>query len=371
MSNYLTIPHTRTLQVRVRSFEIAKALHLRKHESFYLGGSTACITNFSHALRVAVSEALRMDEIIPIEGVKYLRPARIYKPSWAMKAQKRVLLERILREYQVDTLISADFDGVPPLHNYKGMVICDLVDDTFGFPGEEGAKRATPKALIETMRRADIIVAASDELAALAQGLVGGTAKVISVPNGVWVEEYEKSLSKSVTQLRSKYHLPVDKAICLMSGHLSSWTGVDFIEKLFNKHAALLKNHLLLLVGPSYREIQNSENVRWLGPVAWSQMPEIIHLADKGLIPFDPCEFTHKALPLKAVEYSIMRKHIIATPLRQLIKLNWPNVTFVPQREDEWLRAIQYPGSQAEGVASDIRAYDWTNLVEPIADLVK
>jgi glycosyltransferase involved in cell wall biosynthesis len=370
IKNILMVPHTSTLKVRVRSFEIGKTLAGKGHNVFYWHYDSSERNGRLELVRIAVSELFKTDEIFPLHGVSVLRTSRIYKPQFIKYWYNNLQLERIVDKYGIDAIICADFSRLARPRGFAGKFMFDYVDDTMGYPGiSESRKRKLAKILALQFDQSDYIIASSDCLfEQLEKKWKIPSKKIVNVANGVQLSTYLNQTQETITELRRKYGLPEKRIISFIGNH-AKWSGIDFVYDLFDRHSSELEDFVLLLVGPSYRHFQNKDNIMNLGSVPWGRIPELIRLSDCGLLPFQESDFTSHALPLKVIEYSILGKPIISSPLRQLQKLDWPNLLFVPLEDRLWVEAIRNSPTKEIKVPG-IDKFDWDNLVERLEHII-
>jgi glycosyltransferase involved in cell wall biosynthesis len=81
----------------------------------------------------------------------------------------------------------------------------------------------------------------------------------------------------------------------------------------------------ILLAGPAQKStaedlgfLTRRENVVWIGPVEYPDLPTIIAAFDVGLIPYAENEYTRNVFPLKLYEYLAAGKPVVATGLPEL-----------------------------------------------------
>lgn len=362
--NILIIPHTSTLRVRVRSFEIGKALSRRGHTVYYWHYDSSDRDMPAALARIALSEFFKMDEVFPIEGVNVLRTSRIYRPHAVKHHYNDRQLARIVKKFAIDTIICAEFSRLSRPRDFNGRYLFDYVDDSMGFPGiSEKRKKSLDDIFKSQFRQSNLVIASSE---CLQDQLVNRwgipVEQVIYIPNGVWSSFY-RATSDNDNEVRCRYSLPEGRRIASFIGNHANWSGVDFVYDLFSRNNEALRDWILLLVGPSYREFANRHNVVNLGTVPWSAIPELIKISDCGLLPFHESDFTSHALPLKVVEYSVLGKPLLASPLRQVGRLGWPNICTLPLNESSWIDALTHcPANEFEVPA--VLAFDWELLAE-------
>lgn len=365
---FLIIPHTSTLAVRVRSFELARALAIRGHEVFYWHSDNSERRGILSLARIAIAELLKVDETFPILGIELLRTSRIYRPSGLANSFGNRQLTRICLKYGIDVIISASFaDYKKPKWDFCRYAF-DFVDDSAGFPGiskkEKMARERHVKRQIET---SDFVIASSSSIKEKLHSQYGlPEQKLFFLPNGVWIDEYRSAKVVS-SETRKKYRIPNGKRVASLIGNHSKWSGIDFVHQLFAENRNDLSDWVLVLAGPSYRKFPECENVIDLGAIPWKDVAPLMKISDCGLLPFEISDFTANALPLKVLEYSALSKRILCTELSELRNLNWPNLLFLPRHKPAWLGALKNL-PLAEVHVCEVEKFDWRLLTDTLLD---
>jgi glycosyltransferase involved in cell wall biosynthesis len=91
----------------------------------------------------------------------------------------------------------------------------------------------------------------------------------------------------------------------------------------------------LLLAGPADERLAGAlaslatrANVRWLGQIAYDELPSVVAAFDVGLIPYETNAYTRNVFPLKLYEYLAAGKPVVATGLPELSGME-PDVVVV------------------------------------------
>lgn len=226
---------------------------------------------------------------------------------------------------------------VPSLNRYFGACGEDLrvfyaTDD---FVAGADLMRLSPHRLRREMRRqprdADLVVAASP---ALAETFRSAGHDPLLLPNGC------DAASFTVTDEAEPpldVHLPPPVAGYI--GHLSSRIDVRFLDAVADR------GHSLLLVGasprgalpPELRRLVERENVAWIGPRPFEQLPSYLRLIDVGVVPYATSAFNQASFPLKALEYLAAGRPVVSTPIDAM----------------RWLRDQHGPGADGPELGSD------------------
>ncbi len=165
---------------------------------------------------------------------------------------------------------------------------------------------------------------ASSRIVAVSRGvrddLVGRfripTKKIDVVPNGANTRVFRPLDRRSC---RSDLSLPVDALVACFVGNVVSWQGVDVLVRA----AALLKSELPTLItlvvgdGVSIEDARSlaarhqiADRVRFVGAVAYADVPRFINAADICVAPFRK---SRKASPIKIFEYLACERPVVTS----------------------------------------------------------
>jgi glycosyltransferase involved in cell wall biosynthesis len=100
-------------------------------------------------------------------------------------------------------------------------------------------------------------------------------------------------------------------------GHINSRTDLALLEAIADSGGSLL------LIGPRdpafeparFERLAARENVAYLGPRPFEQLPAYFKLIDVGLVPYGPTEFNLHSFPMKTLEYLAAGRPVVATSL--------------------------------------------------------
>jgi glycosyltransferase involved in cell wall biosynthesis len=100
------------------------------------------------------------------------------------------------------------------------------------------------------------------------------------------------------------------------------------------------RSRSILIAGPVdpslEREVQaltRRENVTWIGPVPYAEIPAVVSVFDVGVIPYLENSYTRNVFPLKLFEYLAAGKPVLATGLPELAGME-PDVRLVRDGEE-------------------------------------
>ncbi|MHB1295057.1 MAG: glycosyltransferase [Anaerolineae bacterium] len=255
----------------------------------------------------------------------------------------------------------------------SGRVKRVIYDDWDSFPGLERtgpALRATARRELLCVRTADAVMTVNDLLADLRRDQ--GAQEVLVVPNGVDLPLF--------TQARARRPHPPTMAY---TGTLSPLWGIDLAIRAM---PALLRSipdlrFLIAGSGPAAAELQAlsrslglTEHVRFLGQLAYEDLPGVLAQADLGVLTSRPdSAFRKYASPLKLIEYLAAGLPVIATRVGQTeITMREADAgALIDFRVDQFVAAALTLLSDAPARAFYARAaadyaarFDWPVLLE-------
>ena len=128
-------------------------------------------------------------------------------------------------------------------------------------------------------------------------------------------------------------------------GHLNSRTDLALLEAVADAGTSLL------LIGPKdpafeperFERLARRDNVAYLGPRPFEQLPAYFRLIDVGLVPYGPTEFNLHSFPMKTLEYLAAGRPVVSTSL--------PAVRWL---DTELVTLADTPGQFAAGVAREV-----------------
>lgn len=206
-----------------------------------------------------------------------------------------------------------------------------------------------------------------------------GFTNVISVPNGVDLEQFTDSPQKTRTELG----LP-DGYIAMYVGHLYGWKGVDVVVEAARR--SKIENLTFVFVGGTevdlarYRaETKNIDNVVFLGHRPRHEIPQYIKNANVLLLPNVPVSLESQLYtsPIKMFEYMASGVPIVASDLPSIREvLNSTNAVLVePQNPDALLSGVgEAFGSDTKSITEqarrDVEQYTWNSRAVKVLDFV-
>jgi len=158
-------------------------------------------------------------------------------------------------------------------------------------------------------------------------------------------------------------------ALAYIGNHIADFDGTEMLVEAFLRARRTRPDLALLLIGPGSdrvpraRGIGLDQGVHVVGPVRTEEVWDYFHAADLGLLPFILEPGTHHCLPLKVLEFGAAGKPLLATPLHELQRLDFPHVRFAPYDAEAWSRAlldeITYAQPDGARLEAALRQFSW------------
>lgn len=186
-------------------------------------------------------------------------------------------------------------------------------------------------------------------------------AKLLSVPNGIHLEDFAGPESKE--DARARLGLPPGKTIAMYTGKIGGWKGVDTLLDA----SKLLPEHIIVaIVGGEEDQIQKLRprysKVIFLGRRPYGEMKDNQAAADMLILPNTAKDATSVTFtsPLKLFSYMASKRPIIASDLPSIREVidDDTAVFFKPDEPQDLAQAITFLSGNAEvGTTVADRAY--------------
>ncbi|MFQ6099703.1 MAG: glycosyltransferase [Anaerolineae bacterium] len=373
----LFLPHFPGLNVRVRSYELARCLadaHTIHYLCWPVLRARAELLRAWHGVR-CWARPLRVRALG--SGVHELRASRLLLKGSLAQAYNRYQLARWIAELDIDVVVSADFRYTPFPHWFKGRVVYvyDMVDAFWDERRHEAAH--IRKFVGGELAKADVVTVCSRRLAENVRRLWGREVEVL--PNGADLAELRAVAPEDVTRLRASLGLEGRWVIGSIGNH-GPWSGLELLLGAFQRIRARMPEVALLIVGPGSEvdrlspRYERDPDVCFTGPRPPEEMPLFFNALDVGTLPFEVSEFTHSALPLKVIEYSACNKPVVSTPLRGVMDLAFPNIRLAESDVEAWAAALLAARTHSwdrHDLACSVEAYDWHAIAGRLLDAIE
>ncbi len=216
--------------------------------------------------------------------------------------------------------ITAKLCRIPVLLDYPDAWT-PLACETAGVRPESLTGRILTFIERRVARIADGATAVTEGVASYARN-VGVRSVLDVIPNGVDTGTFDPN-HHDVQQVRHELGLSSDDKVFLYAGRIDAHTRVgDLVAGFADLFSAKSKNIKLLIVGDGPFETEllrqrngHSEQVIFLPPVAYKEMPRVISASDVCVAFFPRTRSTEHGFPLVLLEYLALGKPVICTPL--------------------------------------------------------
>lgn len=348
--NILFIPHVPNLSVINRVYEFAK-----NTDNYFLNWE---IDNASFKNKIFS----QLNSLVYRQNAKIVQIPLLFKPDSLAIKFNTFNLNRLIEKLQIDVVVNANallFD----IKSIKVPVIYDLVDDHLETNDDIGLNAKRVEKIKKDIKNSKGVVCVTEILEKKVQEL-GLHQNTTTIDNGVYIEKFHKA-----KDLKKELGLEGKKVFGFVGG-VDAWTGIEQAIEQYLK----IKNDTdaLLIVGGNdgmyYKNLvkKYADDILFIGKVAPENVADYFKTIDIGLIPFELNDFTHNALPIKALEYALAGAHVISTPLRGLIAKNFPFVTFC--EIENFAECMQ---KDYDAVEYDFSDLSWKKQGEKLIQFVK
>lgn len=253
----------------------------------------------------------------------------------------------------------------PPPHSERAYhTHFDLIDNFFDEWPANRLGNARRRFLAGAMRHCDTLSACSHLLCDVATKYTG--RKAAFAPNGATRADFDRVPPAEITAIRSRFKLEGRFVVGYIGNHTMYSNGMDRIVHGWLK--AALPNATLLIVGPDADKLTHTlpatPSIVTVGPVPPEQVSAYFLACDAGVHPYDATPACDVALPLNVIEFSLIGRPMLCTPLRELKRLGWPNLRFASGfSADDWAAALKDAASFASfdnaALQPMLAPYDW------------
>jgi glycosyltransferase involved in cell wall biosynthesis len=211
------------------------------------------------------------------------------------------------------------------------FAVYDCVDDYAEQAGNDRRKRALLSAQDALAASRSRLVFAT--AAGLAERHLKNNRKTHLVRNVGDYAHFSRAADESIaSEIRAERPGPV---IGFAGNFLANKVDFELLEAIATRRP----DWVLLLVGPARDDTRSAvhalaerENVRWLGPIAYDELPRYVAAFDVATIPYLRNAYTRNCFPLKTYEYLAAGKPVVASGLPELERME-PHVVVAADAE--------------------------------------
>jgi len=315
----------------------------------------------NHTLWAKITSQLRsLFRLISLKN-ELMQVPLLFKPQKLAVQWNTLMLNRAVKKYQIDIVVNANallFD----VSKISVPVIYDLVDDHLEINRALGLTASRIEKIKKDIRNAKGVVCVTEQLEQKAKQLNPCT---VTIENGLYLDRFSASRS-----LKKALGIEGKKVYGYIGG-VEAWTGIDRACEAYLK----IRNDrtAMIVVGNSesmfFRSLKQTyrDAIYFVGAVPPSEVGNYFKSIDVGMIPFVLNDFTHNALPIKALEYGLAGAQVISTPLRALEAKQFPFVHFASiEMFDRVMQSLE-----RKEMTFDFTAYSWEKQSEKLMMFVK
>jgi glycosyltransferase involved in cell wall biosynthesis len=203
------------------------------------------------------------------------------------------------------------------------VIVYDCMDDFKEFLGESSSLICME---FELLKKADIVFTGGAHLYETKKGLF---KEGYFLPCGVDYDHFSKTCQNKPDNIKDLHGL-----IAGYFGAIDERLNLELLMYITEK----LPYINFVFIGPilkiNYTELFQKPNVKYIGEVDYSELPNYGSYFDICLIPFDINDLTKTMNPTKTLEYFAMGKPVLSTPLPDIINLFGDNVHIGKSKEE-------------------------------------
>jgi glycosyltransferase involved in cell wall biosynthesis len=248
----------------------------------------------------------------------------------------------------------------------ESRVVYHCVDEYSAFAGV--AREPLRRMEQELVRRADLVLASSETLAAERRPL---NPRTHFVSHGVDVAHFSRALEPDLAVPAEAAGLA--RPVIGFFGLIAEWLDLELIAEIARRRPAWS----VLMIGKANVDtgaLRRLPNVRLLGQKPYADLPAYCRAFDVGIIPFRIDALTVRANPLKLREYLAAGLPVVSSDLPEVRK--YAGLVRVATRADEFISAIEAALAErgedrARARVAAMAQESWEARVEEISDLIE
>lgn len=290
--------------------------------------------------------------IIPYHDLGIVRKINNYNlKKYLRRKYNQYKLKDVLL-FTSNVLIADIYEQIKP-----GIGVYFCLDDYTKFDGAFKIIEILEKKLLE---KVEISFCVSDLLVRTRKPLKGSS---YHLPQGIHSDHFLTHSKTRPIELSNVSH-----PIVGFFGLFSHWTDIDLISECASKYS----EYNFVLIGPSDISLDTliaKQNVIYLGPKAFKELPEYASCFDVGLIPFKINDLTLAVNPLKLLEYFSLGIPVVSTPLPEVAKFG--DLVYIGTTMDEFIQKIKTAVEENDDYLRKARIekakqYSWVDIADNI-----
>jgi len=300
-----------------------------------------------------------------------LRYSKILRRLNERLSRKKII--ELVKEQSIDIIVTSNCEFITPFH--QAPVIFDYIDDHTAYfrdilksielANEIGQKVST------LLERSDLICTISHGLYREAERI---NKNVVLIPNGVDVKKFREA--------KRAAYFKGDPKIIGYVGNFGRFSGLLRLLMTIPIVTRSTKNLKYVIVGggdqigDAMRYVKRrklEQYIIFLGRIPRNKIPGIIKSFDIGVVPFDKCQFTDNACPIKIFEYTAAGIPVVSTKLEEVKRLGFSNVFLAEDNvEDLSKRILQTLELEKIDIPwHRLKSYDWGAIALKFSQIIK
>lgn len=184
-----------------------------------------------------------------------------------------------------------------------------------------------------------LVVSTAKKLKKISEDIRGSSEKIILVPNGVNLEDFDKTgfnIAKRMKQIVDK-----SKPIIGYYGALANWFDYEKIRKLAQQRP----DYEIVLIGMNYDRSYDKSgldklfNVSYLGIINYIDLITYSAFFDVCMVPFIKNDITDSTSPVKIFEYMALEKPIVTTDINECKSYESCQIAY---SDDDFIEKVDY-----------------------------
>jgi|GEM_PF-748859 len=357
-------------KMKIRLIEVAQCLS-SKYKVYLLSWQATLSMNFLKRAFSCILDLFKIPKIYRSQKLTHIEFPILHRPLLIALKFNSYFLKRFIQKENIDLVISGSYYmfSIPKERNYK--YILDLADlPAFG---NNYFDRFIYQQTKQEAKKADTITVISYGLSKYI--LENYQRNAYIVPNGAYINRLRSFNPYELEKLREKYGL-INKYVIGYIGFIGDWVKIEFLADVFYQLKKELPNLCLFIVGacPKLKLLKRKflkEEIIFTGTIE-EDISNYFNLLDIGLLPHEKNLFQDLAFHIKLIEYTAARKMVVATPLEEIKRLNFPNILLADLEIKLWVEAIKKAKNMKWQKHWDslVDNYDWSIISQKFIDLI-
>jgi len=325
MKKILVIPGTSIKNIQKRQTQIAMALSVY-YDVYILRWNEGFNDSLRERIKNTFKDFFRKSKVYEENGIKYAEFPFLHRPLFKIKWFNPRYLKRFIKKYDMDVVLNGVhyFFWTPAKSKVDYKHIFDLNDLPYVDNGKK-IEKFRKKFTGHEIAKADIITACSRGLVEYIKKKYG--RKPVFVPNGTYLDRLNNVKESEIENLKRKYNL----------------------------------------------KKYGSSDIIFTGGIPGNEISPYYKVLDAGVLPSRKSLFQDLAFHTKLIDYTAARKTVLAAPLEEIKKLNFPNIITSKLEVKEWVAKMKNIEKiiWKEEWNNLATGYDWSDIGKKFRDLIE